>query len=290
MGLDLACLGLLAFARATGADFSRVATIGRQGLEVRNDAIADFFLARGRRDLAGRWRERAPEKYCEGLLQGAFGAKEVVSYDASNYEQANVIHDMNRPIAPTRGFSMVLDFGTLEHVFNVANAFDNVAALCAEGGRILHALPGNNLSGHGFYQYSPEFFFQLYAQARGYADTRVFASVAGDDAHWYEIQPPHALGRRVNLTSRRAFYLLAITRKVRHAVPLAQQPVQQSDYEALWTAAAAPPRQKRASALEEKVSAALSGPRSERKAAKLDIMRPRPDVTRRVVLELAPHF
>ncbi len=290
MGVDAAGLGLMTLARAGGADFRRVATIGRQSLEVGADEIAAFFRARGRPDLAATWQEGSAEKYCEGLLKSAFGAKEVQSFDASDYEQATIVHDMNRPLATPARFPVVLDFGTLEHVFNVAVAFDNVAALCAEGGHILHVLPGNNLAGHGFYQFSPEFFFQVYAQERGYAGTRVFAVVAGDSEHWYEIRSPREARGRVNLTSKRPFYLLVLTKKENEATPLAQQPVQQSDYVELWREKQAASVNAKRSPIEAAVRKAFSGFRHERKAARLDVTRARADVTRQRVLSLTPTF
>lgn len=290
MGVDIAGLGLLALARKEGADFRRVATIGRQGLGLRNEEIAEFFSKRGRTDLAAAWALRPQERYCEPLLSEAFGAGEVCSFDASDYEQANVVHDMNAPIDAREPFSVVADFGTLEHVLNVAVAFDNVARLCATGGHILHVLPGNNFSGHGFYQYSPEFFFQVYAPERGYEGTRVFAAVTGDDAHWYEIAAPSAVGRRVNLTSRRPFNMLVLTRKTSEAPPLTTRPVQQSDYVALWQESEGKREQVARTWLGERVRTLTAGLRSERKAARLDVRRRRSDVSRQRVLDLTPSF
>src|SRR5574341_140267 len=49
------------------------------------------------------------------------GAETVQAMDVSDHEGAQIIHDLNRPIPPSlRGrFDMVLDGGTLEHVFDV---------------------------------------------------------------------------------------------------------------------------------------------------------------------------
>ena len=46
------------------------------------------------------------------------GAKQVESIDAAPYENASIIHDMNFPLPGGTRYSMVLDFGCLEHVFN----------------------------------------------------------------------------------------------------------------------------------------------------------------------------
>lgn len=292
MGLNLACLELMTLARASGADFSRVVTIGRQGLHIGPDELQRFFVARGRADLAERLAAGAWDGYCEPLLRTAFDAEVVESIDASAYEHASVVHDMNKPIAQPGQFSAVLDFGTLEHVLNVATAFDNVARLAAPGGFILHVAPGNNFSGHGFYQFSPELFFQIYAEARGFAGTRVFAAPAGKPHLWYEVHAPSAVGARVDITSRDQLHLLVLTQKVGDARPLAEAPVQQSDYSVMW--AEQPDRkqatQRRQSPLEACVRSAFAPIRHRRKVSKRDVTRPRPDITPRRVAELTHDF
>jgi hypothetical protein len=289
MGVDAAGLGLMALARASGADFSRVVTIGRQRVELSPEDMADFFRRRGRDDLATAIAAEPGDGYCESLLRSAFGAEIVQSIDASDYEQAGFVHDLNTPLAPHERYATVLDFGTLEHVFNVAVAFDNVAALCARGGHVLHVLPGNNLSGHGFYQFSPELFFQIYAPSRGFEGTRVFAAPASAPDTWYEIRAPHELRTRVDITSRDQLYLLVLTQKVDEPVPLTERPVQQSDYVASWGEG---PRHaaksQRHSALKRWLRQVFVGLRHRQKVAQKDVMGERADMTPRQVLGLTP--
>lgn len=278
MGVDASALSLLALARTKGADFSRTVTIGRHRLDVPSEDLEDFFRAHGRDDLA----RIAPQMsgYCETLLTQAFGAREVKSIDASDYEQASIIHDFNTPMRGNETYSAVIDLGTLEHVFNVAVAFDNVAQLAAPGAHILHVLPANNLVGHGFYQFSPEFFFQLYAPERGYTGTRVFAAPGGQPDVWYEVRAPRDVGARVNITSRDQLYLLVLTQKVGDPVPLTEKPIQQSDYMALWgqeqRSAKAKPRR---SPVERWLRSAFTSLRHRTKVARRDVSTARPDLT-----------
>jgi hypothetical protein len=291
MGVSAAGLALMALARAGGADFSRVVTIGRQGVHISSEDLQTFFRLRGRDDIARRIALEPGDGYCEHLLKVAFAASEVESVDASGYEQAVIVHDMNTPMAPVKRYSVVLDFGTLEHVFNVPVAFDNVAALCAEGGHVLHVLPCNNLSGHGFYQFSPGLFFQIYSPARGYETTRVFAAPDAKPDTWYEVHAPSERGARVNLTSKDQLYLLVLTRKTGHPVPLVQAPVQQSDYVHRWMQEPTPSRAaRRRSQVERLISTLFQVVRHRRKVARRDIEAPRPDITPRQVLALTPQF
>jgi hypothetical protein len=88
------------------------------------------------------------------------GAKTVDSFDYSDYEGATYIHDMNKQINSSfkQQYSVVLDSGTLEHVFNFPIAIKNCMEMVQEGGYYLGITPVNNFMGHGIYQFSPELF------------------------------------------------------------------------------------------------------------------------------------
>jgi hypothetical protein len=123
----------------------------------------------------------------------------------------------------------VIDFGSLEHIYNVSQAFANVSALCAIGGQILHALPANNQCGHGFWQFSPELFYSLYSEGNGYKGTHVFIANTVDETHWYEVKPP-VNGGRVEVMSPTPLVALVRTTKIGSL----RQDVQQSDYAPAW--------------------------------------------------------
>lgn len=85
--------------------------------------------------------------------------------DVSDYEDADHIHDLNTPIPDElRGrFSVIIDGGTLEHVFDIPQALRNLKAMLRPGGRIIHLNPTNNWAEHGFYQLSPTLYHDFYA-------------------------------------------------------------------------------------------------------------------------------
>jgi hypothetical protein len=83
----------------------------------------------------------------------------------------DLVLDLNKPVRFWTGWripkaDLIVDPGTLEHCFNVAQAFDNVDRLLAPGGIVFHqsaaAFPN-----HGFWSISPTAFFDFY-QSRGY--------------------------------------------------------------------------------------------------------------------------
>jgi SAM-dependent methyltransferase len=242
MGIDIHCLNLLALARKRGADFSRVLTIGRQSLQLDDGELITFLRSASRPDLAGNIAAVKGDGYCEKLMKDAFGAKAVESIDAAPYENATIIHDMNFPLPGGGRFSVVLDIGCLEHVFNFPVAVDNVIRACAPGGHIVHVLPGNNWCGHGFYQFSPELFFNLYSADRGFGDTDVLLVELGRRASWYRVRSPFEIRRRINVVNRERTYVFVLTRKVTDTGSPLERPPQQSDYVEQWRSASAADR------------------------------------------------
>jgi SAM-dependent methyltransferase len=220
MGIDLHGLRLLQYA-ASKAPFGHTATLGRQNIHLSDEVLQETF----RLPPAKRYGP-----FCEDLLIEQFGAASVTSFDASEYEHANVLHDMNKPLDHDRQYDTVIDFGTLEHIFDVAVALKNFATICKSGGRIIHALPANNYNGHGFWQFSPELFFSLYARSNGFADTEVYIAELNDERNWWKAAVP-ANGVRVEYTSASRSYVLVLTRK---EVSDFSQNVQQSDYLVNW--------------------------------------------------------
>lgn len=221
MGVDYHGLCFLQYAKRNHS-FGRVATMGRQSLYVNRAQI--------RRITGLPDAEYRSGEFCEEMLKGAFGASLVHSFDASDFESATFICDLNQPLTHEQQYDTVLDYGTSEHVFNVAQALQNIISLCAPGGQIIHALPADNCNGHGFWQFSPELFFSLYSERNGFSDTEVFLAEIRDWHFWYQVAPPSG-GRRSEFSSRSQVYVLVRTTR-REAKP--SFTVQQSDYVDGW--------------------------------------------------------
>ena len=233
MGIDLHNLALLAHAADLGASFSRTLGVGRQALFVDPPELERFRSLRGLPALAEPARPAGVPRYFEPLMQQWFGAGVVDAVDASPYEAASIVHDMNLPLsaadtAQPEGYDAVLDFGCLEHVFNFPVAWRNCVDLCRTGGHLLHAVPANNLLGHGFYQFSPELFFNLYRPENGFALAGVWLAMKAEPRYWWRVADSRQVRRRVNLCNAHETYLLVIARKVEARAELPAP--QQSDY------------------------------------------------------------
>lgn len=86
------------------------------------------------------------------------------SVRAMDLQGSDFNHDLNEAIDVRDAFDCVLDGGTLEHVFDIAQAMRNVFTMLKVGGRAVHISPTNNLVDHGFYSFSPTFFADYYGQ------------------------------------------------------------------------------------------------------------------------------
>ena len=237
MGIDIHNLNLLAHAQDLGVRFDRTLAIGRQALFIEPFELEAHRQLRRLSPLQEPVPVAGKPRYFEPLIEQWLGAGAAESVDASAYENATHIHDMNLPWTPGSAqlgsYDAVLDFGCLEHVFNFPVAWRNCVDLCRVGGHVLHSLPANNLSGHGFYQFSPELFFNLYQAQNGFELRGLWFAMKGDRLHWWKVANPMDVRRRVNLCNSHEVYMLVIARKLREVGPLPAP--QQSDYaQAEW--------------------------------------------------------
>lgn len=100
----------------------------------------------------------------------ALGFDEVYSIDVAPHDSPTYLKDLNAPDTWQqigRQFDVIVEYGTIEHVFHVPNALWNLVKMCEVGGEILHGAPMNNWPNHGFYQFSPTLYFDFY-EANGF--------------------------------------------------------------------------------------------------------------------------
>jgi hypothetical protein len=66
-----------------------------------------------------------------------------------------------------RRHNLVINHGTAEHVFNIANVFKVMHDACEVGGLMIHEAPFTGWTSHGFYTLQPTLFYDL-ARENGY--------------------------------------------------------------------------------------------------------------------------
>ena len=102
MGVDLHNLNLLAHGQDLGVRYERTLAIGRQAIFVEERALDAHRRLRGLPALNDPAPPAGRPRYFEALMQQWFGAQQADAVDASPYEGAKYIHDMNAPW-PTAG-------------------------------------------------------------------------------------------------------------------------------------------------------------------------------------------
>jgi len=110
----------------------------------------------------------AKMNYISGdLLFKSIGFSQFSSLDTNDFEGAEYLFDLNNNILPENlkeKFDVIIDHGTLEHVFHFPNALNNIFQMLKVGGRVIHSSPGENYFDHGFYMFSPTIFYDFYSQ------------------------------------------------------------------------------------------------------------------------------
>lgn len=238
MGVDIESARFLLQSRQAGAEFRRCLTLGRQ----------HYFLGRRetRRLLSGFGVEISLiDRVCAGLGEGAYsepfwaalGVEDLETLDASDFEGATRVHDLNQPVSKElhERFDAVCDFGTIEHVFNFPAALANCMRMVEAGGRFITHTTANNFCGHGFYQFSPELFFRALGPANGFEVERMVAVEYGPRRRWFEVADPESVRARVSLINSFPVLLFVQARRVEVKELFRCWP-QQSDYVAMWQA------------------------------------------------------
>jgi len=240
MGLDINAVQFLLRARKNGLRLGKVLTVGRLYLDVFPATVCQLLQQHGLSDELFRNKGEV-SGYADDFFR-ALGASSVHSLDASNYENASLVHDLNQPIpAEWRDtYDVVYDGGTLEHVFNFPVALRNCMELVRPGGHLFLHAPGNNWMGHGFYQFSPELFFQAFSAENGYGMVEMIAYPVGPHARWYRVSNPQEIRSRVELISYSLICLLVQTQK-KESVQIFRQMPMQSDYSVMWQEASGKP-------------------------------------------------
>jgi hypothetical protein len=174
VGIGLATVHLLA-RHVPSLRVDRALTLGTQDCYFTLPQIVSFFqrhqipheaVQQVEYTTGFKWEPR-PELRADCIHQrtlfSMLGVREVLALDANGFEGAEIVHDLNVPISPALrdSFDVVFDGGTLEHVFSIKDALDNVAAMCRVGGHVVHQAPVDYIN-HGFINVNAELLRDYY--------------------------------------------------------------------------------------------------------------------------------
>lgn len=216
-----------------GVDFSRTISLGRPHmLLTRAEAkklLKSYGFPHGHEDVEAI----CSEKYADRFFS-VIGCKDLTFLDYSDFEGAAILHDLNLPIGREHwnSYSCVVEGGTIEHIFNFPTVIDNCMKMTAVSGHFLSANQTNNWVGHGFYQFSPELFFNTFCEKNGFKTKNVFIAAHHTD-WWYDMPDPAVLEQRVEVVSNTRTDIYTIAQRMSEQAGVISIP-QQSFYEKHW--------------------------------------------------------
>ena len=240
MGLTTNLATLLVRARLQGVRFTHTITIGRLSLYIPGKDLKAMAHNLGIRNID--WSTFASDGFAEDFFRHFLGSESVQSIDYSNYQNVDISHDLNTPIpnALNGTFDALVDGGSLEHIFDVKQALANYMNMIRVNGCLFLLTNANNFCGHGFYQFSPEFFYRVLGNANGFVvndalliEHTLLNVELSRHQRCFHVVDPAEIGRRIILVNGKPVMIFIHATRVSNETPFREVPIQ-SDYRTKW--------------------------------------------------------
>lgn len=226
MGIDTTVIDFLLYAEKYVQNRDNLLTLGRQGIHI-STATINKISNMNFKNLGA---------YSESLFT-QLKYNNIDSIDKSDYEYASIIHDLNFTIPEQliNKFDYIFDGGTIEHIFNIPQVFQNVITALKIDGLFVSVTCNNNFSGHGMYQFSPEIFLSVFQEKYGMEVLELYlAKVNTLKDEWLNVKNIKNIhGRNTEMFSdNEPVYILCIAKKIcENGNSLFESPPQQYSYE-----------------------------------------------------------
>ena len=133
--------------------------LGYPDMLIRLNPDKDIPRAYRETDIARSHRWEGPVYDTDFVMRNILGFKRVAYYDIANHRGRETLVDLNYPVEIEETFDFVMDFGTLEHCWNISQGFKTVKELAKE--YVVHSNPLNIIN-HGFWNISPTTYVDFY--------------------------------------------------------------------------------------------------------------------------------
>lgn len=238
MGIDIAFGSRLIEAAPLVIGKKTGVMLGRQRLNIKPGERRFFRRALRHAGLVPDYGLYAQEDgYAERFLEG-IGFPKTQSLDFSDYEDCDFTHDLNEPLPKNlKGkFDVVIDGGTIEHVFNTPQALDNVFHMLKDGGIFISINGMTGWAGHGFYQFSPELVWRYWQDTRRCKIHSCAAVSVDPTLPLVPVQDTGKAGSRFRgLGLKGRWYLYYVVEKMSSENTVAKvRNIQQGDYVVRW--------------------------------------------------------
>lgn len=197
---------------------ANILTLGRQQIHIFRNEINDLLNKYKFNSLINKF---CMPDYSETLFINLFREKgnysEIVvdSIDNSNYEEASIIHNLNIPFESPKKYQYIYDGGTIEHIFNIPQVIENIINMLDINGLFVSVTCNNNFSGHGIYQFSPEFFLSSLNEKYGMKIEGIYlGKVHTPFEEWIDVNDYKEGRNCTKFNDTEPVYILTIARKI----------------------------------------------------------------------------
>lgn len=212
--------------------------LGRQGFSIERPFAKEYERALRSANIdARRFDYLQEDTYSETLFE-KLGFGKIETMDMASFEGPVIEHDLNTPVPKKlyKKFDFIFDGGTIEHVFNVPQALQNVFDMLKPGGRFVSANGMNGWVGHGMYQFNPELVWTFWKRkCRCVVHRCTGIHKIPNKAKMLEFPDPAELGTRLRLKGMipdgRVYLYYEVEKTDKK--PLTG-PAYQSDYQLRW--------------------------------------------------------
>ena len=107
------------------------------------------------------------------------GVEELYSMDVSDYENCDIVHDLNHPVDDKyeNYFDFIIDGGTFDHLVDVKVSFSNVIRMLNASGRVFQWNAASNFTGSAYISFGPDLFFDYY-MVNDFSDCKTYIAEA----------------------------------------------------------------------------------------------------------------
>jgi len=251
MGMTFNNAALLIRAKRRGVTFRKTLMVGR----------LRFFLSKHQLDQLAKAFDLKIDadsvlksQYAEDFIRQVLGAEVVDSIDYSDYEGATLTHDLNLPVDQRlhQHYDVVIDGGTIQHVFNYPVALTNCLNMVKTGGQLFIFTLCNNQSGQAFYQFSPDLFFRVLEPANGFLLHHVLleeypflSAELAPSRQCYQVTDALIARRPICLFSKRPITMMVEATRMSPVTPFLEYPIQ-SRYRMMYEGVSKPPQNPKA--------------------------------------------
>ena len=220
MGIDKTALELILlsqnYVKRNGDDEANILTLGRQQIHISKNDINHLLCKYNFTSLVNKYNVY---DYSENLFTNLFEQKWkyifVDSMDNSDYEGASIIHNLNNPFNSSKKYQYIYDGGTIEHIFNIPQVIENIIDMLDINGLFVSITCNNNFSGHGIYQFSPEFFLSSLNEKYGMKIESIYlGKVHTSFEEWIDVNDYKGGRNCTKFDDSEPVYILTIARKI----------------------------------------------------------------------------